>query len=368
MIRHALTESAALCINDASYTVWSSQTVVQAQLTSMIAVPLVESTVARGAIVRGSRAMPRCAVERHDLRLLTGIAEVSAGPLLNALKMERLERENQRLLTELSGTQSLIGNSERMREVYRFVMKVSASDATVLITGESGTGKELVARAVHRTSARARPAVRGDQLRGAHRDAARERAVRPREGRVHRRGRAASSGRFERPTAARCSSTRSASCRRRCRRSCCACCRSASSSASAERDAIQVDVRVVAATNRDLEAEVARRARSARTSTTGSTSSPLDAAAAARAPRGHPAARAALRSPQSRRELSRRVTRLSAEARRALLRGYALARQRARARERDRARDALARHEPSCPTICPSWNRREPHRAVGVGH
>ena len=40
VIRHVLAESAALCINDASYTVWSSQTVEQAQLTSMIAVPL----------------------------------------------------------------------------------------------------------------------------------------------------------------------------------------------------------------------------------------------------------------------------------------------------------------------------------------
>jgi len=154
VIRHVLTESAALCINDASYTVWSSHTVVQAQLTSMIAVPLVESAVARGAIYV-DLSDPMVRFGEHDLRLLTGIAEVSAGPLLNALRMERLERDNQRLLTELAGKQPLIGNSERMREVHRFVMKVSASDATVLITGATGTGKELVARAIHRTSARA---------------------------------------------------------------------------------------------------------------------------------------------------------------------------------------------------------------------
>ena len=122
---------------------------------------------------------------------------MSAGPLLNALKMERLERENQRLLTELSGKQPLIGNSGRMREVHRFVMKVSASDATVLITGESGTGKELVARAIHRTSARAQRPFVGDQLRGDPRDAARERALRPREGRLHRRRTRSKTGRFE---------------------------------------------------------------------------------------------------------------------------------------------------------------------------
>ena len=76
-------------------------------------------------------------------------------------------------------------------------------------------------------------AVRRHQLRGHSRHAARERAVRLREGRVHRRGQAharqARAGRH----AARCSSTRSARCRRRCRRSCCACCRSARWIASA---------------------------------------------------------------------------------------------------------------------------------------
>jgi Nif-specific regulatory protein len=155
VIRHVLAESSALCINDASYTVWSSQTVVQARLTSMAAVPLVESGAARG-VVYVDLSNPAVRFGEHDLRLLTGIAEVSAGPLVNALRMEALERENQRLLSELSGKQALIGTSERMREVHRFVMKVSASDATVLITGATGTGKEVVARAIHRTSARAR--------------------------------------------------------------------------------------------------------------------------------------------------------------------------------------------------------------------
>ena len=65
--------------------------------------------------------------------------------------------------------------------------------------------------------------VRGRQLRGAPRDAARERAVRAREGRVHRRRPRASAACSSRPTAARCSSTRSASCRSALQASCCAC-------------------------------------------------------------------------------------------------------------------------------------------------
>jgi DNA-binding NtrC family response regulator len=54
----------------------------------------------------------------------------------------------------------IIGNSPRMREVYRLVEGVAASTSTVLILGESGTGKELVARAIHQRSTRAdRPLV-----------------------------------------------------------------------------------------------------------------------------------------------------------------------------------------------------------------
>jgi two-component system response regulator PilR (NtrC family) len=49
----------------------------------------------------------------------------------------------------------LIGKSERMTTVYQLIMKVSESSTTVLITGESGTGKELVARAIHEKSRRA---------------------------------------------------------------------------------------------------------------------------------------------------------------------------------------------------------------------
>jgi DNA-binding NtrC family response regulator len=54
----------------------------------------------------------------------------------------------------------MVGESEAMKRVYEFIAKVSATDSTTLILGESGTGKELVARAIHTNSARAgRPFV-----------------------------------------------------------------------------------------------------------------------------------------------------------------------------------------------------------------
>ncbi len=74
----------------------------------------------------------------------------------NALETVRLRRENatlkRRLATE-SGTQGrLIGASEAMRRVRALIEKVAETDASVLVRGESGTGKELVARAIHELS------------------------------------------------------------------------------------------------------------------------------------------------------------------------------------------------------------------------
>jgi Nif-specific regulatory protein len=153
VIHHVLTEGTALCINDASYTVWSSTTMIQARLSSIIAVPLLVSDSVRGAIY-ADVSEPSVRFGADDFQLLTGLADVSAAPLVNALRMEQLKGENERLITQLAGTQPLIGTSEPMRAVHQFVTKVAVSDATVLILGASGTGKELVAQAIHRSSAR----------------------------------------------------------------------------------------------------------------------------------------------------------------------------------------------------------------------
>ena len=64
-------------------------------------------------------------------------------------------------ITELRGGGRILGRSDRMRRTIRQVRRVAPTDATVLLTGESGTGKELFARAIHETSRRAEgPLVR----------------------------------------------------------------------------------------------------------------------------------------------------------------------------------------------------------------
>jgi len=80
-----------------------------------------------------------------------------AAVLGNALKLHDALRDNQRLRAELEGRYSfgnLIGSSPAFRRVIAAIGEVCESKATVLITGESGTGKEMVARAIHFNSAR----------------------------------------------------------------------------------------------------------------------------------------------------------------------------------------------------------------------
>ena len=90
----------------------------------------------------------------EDLELVSAIAALAAMGIENARQFERLNQENQRLRAEVSLTHDMVGRSPRMREVYQFIERVAPSDATVLIGGESGTGKELAARAIHKNSAR----------------------------------------------------------------------------------------------------------------------------------------------------------------------------------------------------------------------
>ncbi len=78
-------------------------------------------------------------------------------PLANALKQRQLSREVATLREQLqsqSRYHMLFGNSERMAEVRDLIERVADTDVTVLIRGESGTGKELVARALYASSLR----------------------------------------------------------------------------------------------------------------------------------------------------------------------------------------------------------------------
>ena len=195
-----------------------------------------------------------------DLRVQTASLEGTFTMRLgrSELKVSPLRHESPVELAADDRLGDLVGTSLAMRALFAKLKRVAASDTTVLLTGETGTGKELVAAAIHEHSRAQRGAVRRLRLRRGAREPDRERAVRARARRVHRRrshppGRLrAGPRRHHLPRRDRRAAARAAA--RPARRA-----RAARSArASAARPPIEVDVRVIAATNRDLAAEVAR--------------------------------------------------------------------------------------------------------------
>ncbi len=75
--------------------------------------------------------------------------------ILSALNLKKLEEENQQLKRELvqeKDMSSFIGESESMKQIFQNIRQIAHSTSNILITGESGTGKEVIARAIHATS------------------------------------------------------------------------------------------------------------------------------------------------------------------------------------------------------------------------
>ena len=95
------------------------------------------------------------AIDQAHLRLAGAAGAMAGLALLAAHNAEEAETENRRLRQQLSAQHDMVGDSEAMQSVYRFIARVAPLPTTVLILGESGTGKELVAQAIHRNSPRA---------------------------------------------------------------------------------------------------------------------------------------------------------------------------------------------------------------------
>jgi Nif-specific regulatory protein len=93
-------------------------------------------------------------LEPH-LELLVALVQIASMALENAFHLEWLETENARLESELHPDHHMIGDSARLRELQRNIQRAAQTNSTVLIAGETGTGKELVARAMHQNSPRA---------------------------------------------------------------------------------------------------------------------------------------------------------------------------------------------------------------------
>jgi len=100
------------------------------------------------------RSEPTAEFTGADLAYLLAVAvQVGAG-MENIRSYRQISQRAESLSRLLGQSYNMVGESEAMREVYEFIRKVAPTDAGVLICGESGTGKEMVARAMHSNSRR----------------------------------------------------------------------------------------------------------------------------------------------------------------------------------------------------------------------
>ena len=152
--RQVLREGTALLIEDGEKTAsLDYESLNKARMSSVLCVPLVMAGKSLGVLYLASNE-PDVHFDSDHLQLASTIAAIAAVAIENARHIEWLESENKRLIADAGIEHSMVGESSRMRQVYQLIAKVAPTDSSVLISGESGTGKELVARAIHQNSKR----------------------------------------------------------------------------------------------------------------------------------------------------------------------------------------------------------------------
>jgi transcriptional regulator with GAF, ATPase, and Fis domain len=154
--RQVLVEEVALLSNDLidNQTYRQAPSLFGARVCSVLCLPLVVFEKAIGVIYLDTSDSEARFDEGH-LQLMTGVADIAAVALQNARQCELLESEKAQLQKEIQIEHEMVGESAPMRSVYSLISKVAPSDSRVLIRGESGTGKELAAHAIHLNSPRA---------------------------------------------------------------------------------------------------------------------------------------------------------------------------------------------------------------------
>jgi transcriptional regulator with GAF, ATPase, and Fis domain len=161
ILNQVLGENLAVLCNDvpSDQALREVESLLAPRVRSVLSVPLEVQDKVLGALYLDTSSQ-NVRFDAELLQLVTALGNIAALAIENASHVERLGDENRRLQQEINIQHSMVGESQRMREVYQFVSRVAARESTVLIQGESGTGKELVARAIHKNSGRAdRPFV-----------------------------------------------------------------------------------------------------------------------------------------------------------------------------------------------------------------
>jgi transcriptional regulator with GAF, ATPase, and Fis domain len=133
----------------------AAKSVMQLRLSSVICVPLLDRGRLLGLIYVGNDSVIDL-FQDQMMKALTVFASQASLIIANALLLDELRVDNRRLHERLEQFRfgEIVGTSPVMQQVFRRVEKIAPTDISVLITGETGTGKELIAREIHNRSPR----------------------------------------------------------------------------------------------------------------------------------------------------------------------------------------------------------------------
>jgi transcriptional regulator with GAF, ATPase, and Fis domain len=158
IVRQVIETKRPLIVSDAltDTTFGRSESVIALQLSSVMCAPLISRGEVMGALYVANDEV-KSLFERRQLDILGIFAAQASLLLTNAMLLSGLRADKQKLVAELGDKRfgEIIGACPSMLEVFRKLQKVATTDISVLITGETGTGKELIAREIHRRSERA---------------------------------------------------------------------------------------------------------------------------------------------------------------------------------------------------------------------